>query len=221
MENEQLAYIGPLAPIIGGFVGASIGAFVTYYLVLVRKAVTFLVGKSEDITLPLRQEHDFIEFKIGDRTLLNLNRASVIVRNSGNGAITDFCFDIEIPGRHPHYLAKLVTNDVDLRNSVKISWDEPPESRSLFHIRTGFLNPKEGYEVVVFFDGPTDDCNILCRMEGVKCKILKQYLSFRETLREVVSRPALVFVAILWPLAFLTLAGVVKLIADLMLSKVK
>jgi hypothetical protein len=65
LENApQLSYIGPVAPIIGAIVGSVITAVVAYFFLAKRQSITFWVGDSEDITLPLRRQHRDISFTV-------------------------------------------------------------------------------------------------------------------------------------------------------------
>jgi hypothetical protein len=166
--------IGPAAPIVGAIAGAIIGAVVTLYFVLKRKRVAFYVTPSEDITIPLQQHKRHIGFKLGDRELLNLNRGSVLVVNRGNTAIQDFTFDIVINGDHQFAAAELNSDDVKLVNAVKIVDRESKQPYDpIFHVSIPFLNPGESFEVVLFFDGTTNDCQVYCRMEDMKFKVVR------------------------------------------------
>ena len=138
-----------------------------------RKQVTFLLSKSEDLTLPLRQQsHDVVTFKITDEDWFNLNRATAVIKNTGNTSIKDLRFDIEIPGHHNHYRAGLSNVVPDMARNIKITWDEPPVFvNPSFHVEVAFLNRKELFELFFFFEGTTDSCKVHCRMEGIDVHI--------------------------------------------------
>jgi hypothetical protein len=146
---------------------------VTYFVVVKRKSVAFWVSDGEDVTLPLRRHHKDIVFKVSGREFLNLNRANVFVKNTGNTSIAGFKFDIEIPGTHQQYLAELIVDDAALRNAINITWDEPPLTADpMFHIAVApFFNKREWFKVLVYSDGETTKCKIHCRVEDVKTKI--------------------------------------------------
>jgi hypothetical protein len=173
MDNLLLSSIQPVSAIIGAIITAIVAIVIAVFIVPKRKRVTFWVGPSEDLTLGLRQAHQQISFRVGGRDLLNLNRAALAVKNTGNDAIVEFTFDIGIPGNHPFYVAEaVIDDDIALKHAIRIALDEPARSTNpRIHISLPFFNPGESFEMIAFFDGTTDDCNIHCRMEGVHCKI--------------------------------------------------
>jgi hypothetical protein len=171
MDLSGLTF-GPIAPIVGAIVGACITAGVTYFVIYKRKVVNFWVSETEDLTLPLRQHHSFVRFRVGDSDLSNLNRGRVVVKNTGNTAIANLAFDIEIPGTHAMHLAEHHATSQKLYQAIQIDWDKPPKtSDPRFHIIVPFLNPKEKFDILVFFDGTTDRCNIHCRIEDVRALV--------------------------------------------------
>ncbi len=145
------ASYAPFITVFGPIIGALIGAAVTYFLVVKRKKVQFSVIESEDITLPVQREQRNIVFKIGDREMLNLNRASIFVKNAGNSTIENFDFKIEIPGDHGHTLTDKITKDEHLRRGIDV---EPIKQAiplsSAFQVKVPFFNAKEMFEIVVF-----------------------------------------------------------------------
>jgi hypothetical protein len=181
MENWQIPLIGPLAPVIGAIVGGLIGAFVTYRLVVKRKALAFRIGESEDLTLPLRRHHKFIAFKIGEKEMLNLNRSSVLVKNAGNISITNVTFSIVIEGAHSVALAEASGGTLDLRREIKIEQIEGTID-PVFNISLPYLNAKENFEIELFFDGVTSKCNVHCRIEDVNVKIQRGKTALEEAL---------------------------------------
>jgi hypothetical protein len=179
MENWQIPLVGPLAPVIGAIVGGLIGAFVTYRLVVKRKALAFRVSESEDLTLALRQHHHFIAFRIGDKEMLNLNRASVLVKNVGNVSIANVAFVVVINGNHSVSLAEASGGSIELRREVKIE-QVGEKYDPVFNVTLPYLNPKESFEVELTFDGVTSECDAYCRMEDVKVKIQRGKTAIEE-----------------------------------------
>jgi hypothetical protein len=177
---------GPLSPILAALASAIITALVTYYVVAQRRAVTFWISKSDDLTLPLRKHHRHIVFKIGDVEMLNLNRAFVSVKNRGNVAIKDFAFDIEVPGQHENVWLETTIKDDKLKHALKsvpVKKNDP--DRSELAVSAEFLNPREVLSFVVFFDNTTDDCNVHCRLENTRVRTKSGlYRSFSQELEE-------------------------------------
>jgi hypothetical protein len=169
----DLSPIQQVAAIIGALITATVSAAVTYFVVVKRKSATFWVSDSEDVTLPLRRHHKDIVFKVSGREFLNLNRANVFVKNTGNTSMSGFKFDIEIPGTHQQYLAELIVDDAALRNAIDISWDDPPLTADpKFHVAiASFFNKKECFKVLVYSNGETTKSKIHCRVEDVQTKI--------------------------------------------------
>jgi hypothetical protein len=179
--------VGPVAPIIGAIIGATIAWMVTYYLIVKRKSLGFWVTKSEDLTTSLRRHHQQIIVSVGGQGFLNLNRATILVKNIGNTSIGDFKFDIEIPGDHERYLSDVVVADAELRNAIAITVDQPVRTfNPIFHIAVAsFLNAGESFKIAVFFDGSTDQCNVRCRIADVRSKVRSgELIEFRDLLRE-------------------------------------
>jgi hypothetical protein len=169
--DRVLSYL-PLIAILGPIIGAAIGAFVTYRFVVKRKRVAFYIHQSEDLTLQLRQHHSFVVFKIGNFEVLNLNRAPISVKNTGNSVIPNFEFDIAIPNQHPMHLAEKSSADPKLQQAIEISWDETRGAYNpTFKVKVPFFNPGETFNVTLFFDNTTDDVSVLCRMEEVVCQV--------------------------------------------------
>jgi hypothetical protein len=168
----DLTAIQPVAAIIGAIITATVSVLVTLFVVVKRKRVTFVISPSEDLTLVLRQSHKFIVIKWGDRELLNLNKGSVIVKNTGNSSISHFHFEIMVQGKHPFCIADVVSPDPKLRSEVKIESEPTLDTRyHTFKVSIPFFNPKEIFEVPVFFDEVTVDCSVSCRMEELKYRV--------------------------------------------------
>jgi hypothetical protein len=161
--------IGPIGPILS----AIITFFATYFFLRERRRVTFLLSNSEDLTLLLRrQSQDVVTFKITGEDWFNLNRAAVVVKNTGNTSIKDLRFDIEIPRSHNHYRAGIANASPDVARNIKITWDEPAVFiNPSFHVELEFLNRHEFFELYLFFEGTTDNCKVRCRMEGIDVRV--------------------------------------------------
>ncbi len=181
MDNLQIPLVGPLAPVIGAIVGGLIGAFVTYRIVVKRKALSFHVSESEDLTLALRQHHRFMSFKIGDKEMSNLNRCSVTVRNVGNVSIANVAFNVVIDGIHAVSLAEVSGGSIKLRNEIKIE-KVGDNVDPVFNVSMPYLNAKESFEVELYFDGVINKCAAHCRMEDVKVTIYRGKTAIEEAL---------------------------------------
>src|SRR5262245_28710674 len=149
---------GPLSPILAALVGATITFFVTYFVVTQRRALSFFISNTEDLTLPLQKHNRHVVLRVGDAEMLNLNRAFISVRNRGNVAIKDLLFEIEVPGAHDHAWLELTTKDERLRNAFKIQQRQEGSREWKFEVSAEFLNPKEFIRFVIFFDSVSDDC---------------------------------------------------------------
>jgi hypothetical protein len=173
MDNLQINFVGPIAPILGAIVGGLITLVVTYALVIKRKSLGFWVSKAEDLTSSLRRHHNQIVVSVGGQSFLNLNRAMVEVENRGNVALENFKFEIEVAGEHKGYLADVIADEEDLRKGITITKnDTGPVEHPRFQVNVaGFLNPKEQFRVAVFFDGEVSDCVVRCRIPDVKAKV--------------------------------------------------
>jgi hypothetical protein len=121
MSFSWLSWIvGP--PIFAAIIGIVAGRFYRE-----RKRVTFTIGNSEDLTLPLQQQaHGGVTFKFAGEDWVNLNRATVVVRNTGNTSIKDFRFDVVIPNRHNHYQAAIGQTSPEILQNIKIDWPRQP-----------------------------------------------------------------------------------------------
>jgi hypothetical protein len=160
-------FVGP--PIFAAIIGVVAGRYSQ-----TRKRVTFIIGNSEDLTLPLRQQaHDVVTFKFAGEDWLNLNRASIIVNNTGNRSISDLRFDIVMPGQHNHYQAAVGQTSPEILQSVQIDWPRQPVNycNPIFNISLPFFNRKESFTVYIYFEGTLDKCEVRCRMEGVDVQI--------------------------------------------------
>jgi hypothetical protein len=160
---------GPISPLIGALIGA-LGATLLFVLGRERKRVVFFVEAAEDLTLALRKHHTIVALRIGDQEVLNLNRAAVQVRNTGNSAIQKFAFDIVVPGVHKLAIAEKSAEDAKLADAIIIQHDDTAFDTT-FQVSIPFFNKKERFEVFVLFDGKADEVKVHCRMENLRYKI--------------------------------------------------
>jgi hypothetical protein len=159
-----------LITIFGPIIGALIGAAVTLSFVVKRKRVTFYVYRTEDLIRELRQNLAVVVLRVNNQDVTELNRAQIGIRNNGNAVIKDFQFEILIPGDHGLRLADKHTSDASLHREIKIDWDRSASTYNhRFTIQVPYFNPKESFEISIFFDKATDNVEVLCRMEDVEC----------------------------------------------------
>jgi hypothetical protein len=169
---ERLIPYLPLITILGPIVGALIGAAVTLGFVVERKRATFYLYRTEDLFSGLRQNLAVVVLRLNNQDVTELNRAQITVRNSGNTSISNFHFDIIVPGEHRLRLAEKHSNDSSLHRAVEIGWDDAAGAYNFhFAIKVPYFNPKETFDISIFFDKTPDDVKVLCRIEGVKCII--------------------------------------------------
>jgi hypothetical protein len=169
---DSLTQYLPIITIFGPIIGALIGAAITLRFVVKRKRVTFYLYRTEDLTSELRKKLSVVVLRLNNRDVTELNRGTVMVRNSGNAPIINFQFDIMIPGEHELRLADKFSEDSNLHQAIDIAWDDPASTYNhRFKIKVPYFNPKENFTISVFFDKNPDDLAILCRIEDVKCKI--------------------------------------------------
>ena len=181
----DLTPIQPVASIIGAIITAAAASLVTYFVVTKRKVIKFWIGESEDITAPLKKEHPAIVFKVGERELPNLNRATIAAKNVGNTAVANLHFEINIEGDHQNAFFVITAKSPTLKEAIKGS-----SSNGAFHVDTPYFNPHEMFEVVIYFDGPVSKCMAECRMEDIRVKMTKgEYVSLKDILRETLSDP--------------------------------
>jgi hypothetical protein len=184
MPEWWTSSVGPLAPIVAALVSAGIGAAITFLFTHKRKRLAFTIRKSEDLTSPLRQHHGLISFRFGLREVSSLNRAVVRVRNTGNTTIKDVKFDITLFGSHPFYLSEVSLRDPAMVRGIKTERPMGDSSNSpALNVTADFLNPKESFEILIYFDGEVEQPDVYCRMEEVK--IIKRQGEMGETMGQV------------------------------------
>jgi hypothetical protein len=194
----DLSAIQPVAAIIGAVITATTAALVTYVLVVKRKSLGFWVTKTEDLTSSLRRHHQQIVVSVGGQGFLNLNRANVLIKNTGNTSIGDFKFDIQIPGEHHGYLSNVSVENNELREAITITSDQPARTLDpTLHVNVAsFLNAGESFRISMFFDGTPDQCEVRCRIADVKSKVRTgEPLEFRDVFHSKELRALLISVA--------------------------
>jgi len=171
MPEWWTTYVGPAAPIIGGTVGALIGATVTYLLVQKRKRIVFIAGKSESLTDSLKARGgEIAKVSINKQELDSLNRAEVHAINSGNTPISNCSFEILLPGEHAFINPSLNASSLLLQTAVLIQVTAVKRYTAV-KLTIPFFNPKERLEVAIFFDGKLVEPEVMCRIEDVRCKV--------------------------------------------------
>lgn len=211
---SDLSSFQPIATIVSALISAAAGAVATYFIIAKRKAVTFWVTETEDVTLPLRKHNNAISFKVSGREFLNLNRSEVFIKNTGNTSIADFRFDIEIPNLHHEYMAEVIVDNSDLQKAVKLNFDEPRvdvDPMIRFNI-VPFFNGSESFKVLVYSDGVTKDCKIHCRVQDVKTRIKSgPYMSFMDFKRAALSDASILVALIVVSVIATSIAGATTL----------
>jgi len=134
-----------------------------------RKRLTLWIEKTEDLSRAFGKHDDFaIVFKQGEQEIQNLNRAIVGVENTGTVNISDLSLEVEIPETHKARFARKDSIDKSLQEAVLLQWKESPNTQARLQISLRFFNPGETFRIILFFDGPSDDCKVYCRIEGVE-----------------------------------------------------
>ncbi len=155
----------PLMAVLGPILAAMITLAVTRYF-RERKRLTFIVVRTEDLMLPLRRNRDQVSVRIDNTDVLDFNRGLVFVHNNGNVTIKEPAFSVKIDGNHDLRLFNISAENARLKDSIDAGWDRE-DNADLLRVAIPFLNPKERFQITIFFNGPTVDCEILCRIEGV------------------------------------------------------
>lgn len=163
-------FVGPAAPIIGGLIGAGITAAITYFFVLKRKRVLFIVGKTESLTDALKAKGgDNVKVSINKQELDTLNRAEVLAINNGNTAISNCSFEIVLDGKHTWVTPSLNASSVLLQSAVLIKVSTVDQYSTVM-FTVPFFNPKEHLAVEIFFDGKAVQPHVWCRIEDVQVR---------------------------------------------------
>lgn len=163
--NSSFRDFLPLIAIVGPIAAALITLAATRYF-RERKHLTFVIVRTEDLTLPLRRDRNLISFKIDDKEVKEFNRALVFVENTGNVAIKELSFVVRMVGLHNVRLFNMESENAALKENIQAEWDEYAFDDEL-RVSLPFLNPKESFRVALFFDGKPTDVEVLYRMEGV------------------------------------------------------
>jgi hypothetical protein len=90
-----------------------------------------------------------------------------------------------IPKKHQQSIPEVVSPDNKLRDSVVITSDPPGTPNRTFKFKMdSYLNRREQFQVLIYFDGPTVPCEVRCRHKDTKVKIRTgEYVSTRPKLR--------------------------------------
>lgn len=166
---------GPLATIIGSILSAGAAASATYAWMYKRKSLEISIFKPEEVSRYLRQHAKTISIKFADKDLLELNRSLVVVRNTGNTVIKDFSADLYLPGDRSFFTADLNIDDRHPVANVTFERIGDDLSRSpTFKCKVPFINVREKFEIVLWFDAVLDRPKVACRLEEVSVKIIDQ-----------------------------------------------
>jgi len=157
---------------IASVVAAVVGGTVIERYRATRKLLRFVVQPPQAVSEGLRSHGTFLEIKIGDRILRELNVASVSVKNAGNVQLEQIAFEIILPGPHSLTLAECIAADQKLKSAVDIDFDRVmPATDQRFKISLPFLNPGEGFVIKTFSDDAPVACRVECRLPGVTAQI--------------------------------------------------
>jgi hypothetical protein len=197
---------GPVAPIIAAIIGALITAGVSYLFVHKRRQVSFWVRRTANLTEGLKP---YVSLSVEGSEVHALNRAAVVVVNSGNSALKDFEFEVRIPGHHGVCAVKAESSDALLEKAVKVVKSYSSVSEILVNVVVPFFNPKEVFEVVLFFDNEPDECEVRCRMEDTSVKVRRGFYVPRPSVGEIAKMGMVPL------LAMLTTVGLISVIVKI------
>lgn len=190
---EWWSIIGPAGPVIGAILGASITALVAFRN-KERRRVTFLVHRTENLSEGLSKHWPRISIMAGDQTVQNLMRGRVEVVNSGNTTIKDLAFQVYVHGEPTVCTSDVEAEALELRKSVEVMPAHSEDERLVdpyFDVRVPFLNRKERFEVVAFFDGRQTELVVSCRHEGTDVRIREPTAVYAETFASVFKEAAI------------------------------
>jgi hypothetical protein len=161
----DITQIQPVSAIISAVITASVSFLIAYFLVAKRKKLGIRVWPTEELTRALRGHNRVITVSVDGQPFLTLNRSVVEIRNAGNTNIEKFSFSIEIPNEHKGYVYDVVADNRDLYDAIKVSLNGAATYNPTLNIAVEtFLNPKEEFKVVVFFDQDAAMCKVQCRV---------------------------------------------------------
>jgi len=177
-------WVTAIAAIIGAIIGVA-GTLIIEYFRTERKAVRFIIDTPEDLAAALRSHGSSFELKVNNVATQTLVAAGITVQNTGNVIITDFTFDVGIPGGHALAQAQPVSENMKLAGAIRIDQGVNPvrglEHQPLFAVSLAYFNPGETFKVATFYDGDMTRCTVDCRLPGVKIKMTTQEDADRRT----------------------------------------
>jgi hypothetical protein len=112
-------WVVAIASVVAAVVGATV-IFVFDRYRATRKLLRFVVQPPEAVSEGLRAHGTFLEIKVGDRVLRELNVARVSVKNAGNVQLEQIAFEIVLPDPHSLALADCVAADQKLPTESRI-----------------------------------------------------------------------------------------------------
>jgi hypothetical protein len=185
---------------IASVVAAGVGGVVIFLFDrcrATRRSLLFVVQAPQAVAQGLRAHGTFLEIKVGDRVLQELNVASVSIKNSGNVQLNDISFDVIVPGSHSFVFSDCLSFQRKLKNSVTINTDERIHANQRFTIAVPFLNPSETFEIKTFSDNLPVSCRVECRLAGVTTQIdTPESIAARYRRRQNVLNPLMMFIAV-------------------------
>lgn len=172
-DSSIVDFIARFQSVLGALVGSLLTIAVSRRLGAERRRLEFSIARTENLTRALTVHHPQLIVSVKGQAFSTLNRSVIKVINTGNVSLKTVDFYIEIPGQHSAYLAEVVADDPDLTSSIKIATSNSgPAVNPVLHVVVeGFVNPREFFNVIAFFDGSTTDCKVRCRVADVKVKI--------------------------------------------------
>src|SRR5690242_16629206 len=117
LQGSHGDWVVAIASIVAAIVGGVVIFLFDRYRAT-RKSIRFLVHPPQAISQGLRAHGTFLEIKIGDRLLGELNVASVSIKNSGNVQLDDVSFDVIVPGTRSFVFADCIADQRKLKDNV-------------------------------------------------------------------------------------------------------
>lgn len=163
---------GPIGPVIGAIIGAAATLTVGYFITHKRRRITFSLYKAEDVTIGLRKQNRHVALKFEDGEALNLNRARIRSQNTGNTAVGKFVFEIRLFQNLSYYYTDVISNTSNIPISIEPISGQGSMNELLVRVSVDFINPSEALDFVLWYDGPTVNPEVRCRIEDVKTIIV-------------------------------------------------
>jgi len=159
----------PLITVFGPIIGATIGAVITYYVVVKRKRLTIYYTQTDKLEEPLHQYHPFRHVEPKPMVPGTLQHAYIAVKNTGNAAIKDLVIEARSMASYFGHLAVFEAKDENLSNAISAEWF-PPDKKTGVRVKltVPYLNPRESFMAELIWEGTDDDLSVYCRLEDVE-----------------------------------------------------